>query len=640
MKKNFKYALMSAIAVVGVVSFSACSSNEEIVDNPDYNPETNSVKTTISLSISPNNGAATRQASNIVQADANFRGIGSILCIPSVGDIATTTSTTGKLSWEAITGFDGSSSNYKLYTNQEVAVGVDHFLFIGKAPYTSSTPAANLANGYTSNNLSDASTVGDIAVTPVSIVASDDVSTSNSSTKNWKYQSDALAAYLTTIANATGWSTSTNANLLGLYQQFIRETPNAGSAESVRLLLLDLYTKLQGLGDLSETPDAVRTNIVTAITAKATVSGSSAPYTLAWKDDNEWNATFPTNFGLPEGSAEYKWDTSLEPDAFVYITDGTLSAMATPIVNFVYPNELYYLTKTPLKATSSAVVTWPSNVADWTSQTWSTWDNAVQANSKNIALKYNVNYGTALLATTIKAEAATLYDNARKLDPNKVGDENAENNAIVVNDGVDQNPFELTGVLIGAQPSSVAWNFLPTTGTSAATFNKVVYDNTMNGTINVTTTANDTPNYTLVFDDYKAEAADVNICLEFKNKSGNSFYGKNGIILDGQTFYIVGKLKLTGDNPPASPIPEATGTNTDDALDTYFPSRALRAFIQDYTTTANFTITAGSAKGNGDGSLSEAVTTIPDLRTSSQNIGLSVDLEWKTGLTFDINLGQ
>lgn len=641
MKKNFKYALMSAIAVVGAVSFSACSSNEEIVDNPDYNPETNSVKTTISLSINPNNGAATRQTSDIVQASGSpFRGIGSILCIPSQGDIATTTSTTGKLTWADINAFDGSSSNYKLYANQEVAVGVDHFLFIGKVPYTSSTAAANLANGYTSNNLSSASTVGEIAVIPVSIVASDDVSTANATTKNWKSQSDALANYLTSIANAAGWSTSTNANLLGMYQQFTRTIPTAGSAKSISLLLGDLYTKLQGL-TLNETEAAIRGAIQTAIIAKATVAGSGS-YTVTLNSE-DWDNTFPTNFGLPEGSAEYTWNSSATTPAFEYITNGTLAALTTPIDNFVYPNELYYLTKTPLKATSSANVTWPSSVDNWTSETWASWTDAVEASSKNIALKYNVNYGSALLATTIKAGAATLYDNARQLDPDKVGVATAENNPIVVKDGdTEKNPFELTGVLIGAQPSSVAWNFLPTTGTSAATFNKVVYDNTMNGgSINVQTTANATPNYTLVFDDYKAEVADVNVCLEFKNNLTTSFYGKNGVILPGQTFYIVGKLNLTTSSPaPTNPIPTETTPNTDDELDTYFPSRALRAFIQDYTTTANFTITAGSAKGNGDGSLSEAVTTIPDLRTSSQNIGLSVDLEWKTGLRFDINLGQ
>lgn len=637
--KNF--ALMSAIALTGAVGFTACSSSDDITatNNPDYNPETNSVKTTISLSINPNNGSTTRQTSATVQESSDFRGIGSILCLPSTGDISTSTSTAGKLTWGDIAAFEPGSSNYKLYINQEVAVGVDHFLFIGKAPYTSSTPAANLANGYTSNNLSNASTVGDIAVTPVQIVASADITTSNTTSKNWKYQSDALVAYLNTIANATTtgaspkkWSESTNTNVLRWYQEFTRATPNAGSAESVRLFLLDLYTKLQGLS-LTGTEADIRTAIVNAITAKATITGASAPYTFAWKDDVEWDAAFPKNFGLPEGSAEYKWDTTLDPDAFVYITDGTLSAMTTPIENFVYPNELYYLTKTPLKATSNAIVTWPNNVTSWTNQTWDYWTDAVQANSKNIALKYNVNYGSALLATTVKADADVIYDNAIQLDPNSP----ATNNAITVNDGgTEKKPFQLTGVLIGAQPTSAAWNFLPSTG---ASFTKVIYDNTMNGTIDVQTTANTTPNYTLAFDDYKAETSDVNICLEFKNNSGSSFYGKNGIILPGQTFYIVGKLNLT--NPtPTNPIPTDATPHTDEELDTYIPNRDLRAFIQDYTTTANFTITAGTATGNGDGSLANAVTTIPDLRTSSQTIGLSVDLSWKPGLTFNVNLGQ
>lgn len=643
MKTMKNLALMGAIALTSAVGFTACSSSDDITatNNPDYNPETNSVKTTISLSINPNNGSTTRQAGNTVQ-NTGFRGIGSILCLPSIGDIEATTSTSGKLSWDNITGFDGSSSNYKLYANQDVAVGVDHFLFIGKAIGTTTEVTDKLANGYTANTLSTATTVGGITVSPVSIVASDDISTSNSTTKNWKYQSDALAAYLTSIANATGWAATTNASLQNMYQEFTRTGGgvttiyNAGSAESIRLLLVDLLNKLSGVsGD--ESVSTIKTAIKTAIEVSATVSGTAPNITVTWKSGLAWANNFPKNFGLPEGSAEYKWDTSLEPDAFVYITDGTLSAVATPINKFVYPNELYYLTKTPLRATSNAIVNWPSSVTDWTSQEWSSWTSGVQANSKNIALKYNVNYGSALLATTVKAGAATLYDNARLLDPDKKNNANAVNNSIEVKTGeTENNPFTLTGIIIGAQPSSVAWNFLPS---STASFDQVVYDNTMNGTINVQTTANATPNYTLLFDDYRATLEDVNICLEFKSNLATAFYGKNGVILPGQTFYIVGKLNLT--NPaPTNPIPTDATPGTDEELDTYIPNRDLRAFIQDYTTTANFTITAGTASGNGDGSLANAVTTIPDLRTSSQTIGLSVDLEWKSGLTFNVNLGQ
>ena len=66
----------------------------------------------------------------------------------------------------------------------------------------------------------------------------------------------------------------------------------------------------------------------------------------------------------------------------------------------------------------------------------------------------------------------------------------------------------------------------------------------------------------------------------------------------------------------------------------------LRAFIQDFTTTAQFVITAGSADGTTPGSLTKAMSTIPDLRASSQTIGLSVDLTWRTGITYSSNLGE
>ena len=80
MKKMKNFALMSAIALTSAVGFTACSSSNDVAEtNPNYNPETNLVKTTISLSINPNSEATTRQAGNTVQASGNFRGIGSIL---------------------------------------------------------------------------------------------------------------------------------------------------------------------------------------------------------------------------------------------------------------------------------------------------------------------------------------------------------------------------------------------------------------------------------------------------------------------------------------------------------------------------------------------------------------------------------
>jgi hypothetical protein len=49
--------------------------------------------------------------------------------------------------------------------------------------------------------------------------------------------------------------------------------------------------------------------------------------------------------------------------------------------------------------------------------------------------------------------------------------------------------------------------------------------------------------------------------------------------------------------------------------------------MQDYVTTANFKI--------GVNSLKHAYLTVPDLRSSSVTLGLSVDVKWETGLIFD-----
>lgn len=59
-------------------------------------------------------------------------------------------------------------------------------------------------------------------------------------------------------------------------------------------------------------------------------------------------------------------------------------------------------------------------------------------------------------------------------------------------------------------------------------------------------------------------------------------------------------------------------------------------------TTANFTIQQnikdGTSNPNQDKGLGAAYNVIPDLRTPALSIGLSVDLTWQNGLTFDVDL--
>ena len=109
--------------------------------------------------------------------------------------------------------------------------------------------------------------------------------------------------------------------------------------------------------------------------------------------------------------------------------------------------------------------------------------------------------------------------------------------------------------------------------------------------------------------------------------SNEEFFGVDGRIAPGQKFYLVAKLD-PNDNAAGG---TASGSITwPEASKSNFPATGVnRVFIQDYTTTANFTIN----------SLKNAYVTIPDLRASKLQLGLSVDLTWQNGLTFDVPLG-
>lgn len=162
--------------------------------------------------------------------------------------------------------------------------------------------------------------------------------------------------------------------------------------------------------------------------------------------------------------------------------------------------------------------------------------------------------------------------------------------------------------MIGGQPSSVDWKYEPAT---AETFANTIYDKEMNGSMVAKHEASaSNANYTLVFDNKKSDTqSPVYVTIELENNSGQAFYGKDGIIQKNTKFYLVGQLN-----------PNKTGLTN--------PNSVNRVFMQDYVTTANFNIT----------DLKSAYNCIPDLRTSGINVGLAVDLDWKSGITFDVNI--
>lgn len=93
MKKNFRFAFVGAIALLGAVGISSCSSSsDEVIDNPDYNPETNIVKTEFTISLPNNVVSKTRMSSTDVQnaGYTDFRGMTSIFLLPFSTTVTTT----------------------------------------------------------------------------------------------------------------------------------------------------------------------------------------------------------------------------------------------------------------------------------------------------------------------------------------------------------------------------------------------------------------------------------------------------------------------------------------------------------------------------------------------------------------------
>jgi len=76
-KKNFLYAMMSAIAFAGTFGFTACSSTDDVAEvenNPTYDPVAKSVTTQFVLNVSSATNA-TRMTATTVQQNHNFRGM-------------------------------------------------------------------------------------------------------------------------------------------------------------------------------------------------------------------------------------------------------------------------------------------------------------------------------------------------------------------------------------------------------------------------------------------------------------------------------------------------------------------------------------------------------------------------------------
>lgn len=374
----------------------------------------------------------------------------------------------------------------------------------------------------------------------------------------------ALANYMTSIANTPGWSTTTVPTLKSYYLDFIRMGSEgaglmSGAAANIKAFVAALKALLTG-------SDALSTAIIANIDG-TNISGND----------------YPRSLGLPDGAAAIRWTGS----QFEVKTTTTQLDNINGINRYTYPAELMFFVDSPIRTSEEEVskTVYQENTETWDAflNTYYKGSTAVNTNTKAVAVKNPIQYGVAKLDLTLTGMSTTLKDAKDEVVPN-----------------TSMTTLPLTGVIIGGQ-HTVGFNMKPQEPQTDVD-GRFIYETTVDAT-NLATEGYKTS--TLVLQSYDNEK--VPVILEFENKTGQAFTGKDGTVYPETRFYLIGMIDPTG---------KGTG------------DYANRVFTQDYTTTMSMSVT----------SLAKAYTCMPDLLAPRLEIGVQVVTKWIQATTTNVEL--
>ena len=494
--------------------------NEDDVSNVGIQEQLNLV-----LSIGET-GNATRQGLDVIQDEGQtFRGLQGLLVIPFSTDDAPVTADDEPLLSEV----SGNNANkvegrYYYYLDKcTMSRGTNRVLVYGQAA-TISGKEASVQNGKLETTLTGRMLPADITFNLQSIRNISDVHD----------DAKALADYMTTIANTSGWSTTDNASLKALYLDFINADSKgsglmAGSAANVKAYVADLKTQLETIGgDLSD-------DIIANIDAEA----------KSCLNNGYPSAT--TSLGLPDGAAALRWTGS----EFSVRTQATTLDNINGIIRYTYPAELWYYA-------NSGIFTSREEVAKTTYQGVA-WNNlltdhyqagrSVMNDTRSVAVEDPLQYGICRLQMTLGTIPATMKD--------------SKNQDVSI---VSMDRMPLKAVIIGGQ-HTVGFDFKPM-GESSDVDTRFIYDPIVGttGTVN-----------TLVLQSYDGEK--VPVVLEFENKTEQKFAGKDGIIYPDTKFYLIAQIDPANLTEPVN--------KPDD-----YDDIKKRVFTQDHTTEMTMKVTS------------------------------------------------
>lgn len=609
MKKFRFFSFASAMLLASAAGMVSCSSDS--IEPTGGSGATGQVVKTqfyINIPYKGNNGSISTRMTDVNTQNtgdnsANFLGMVNTQMYAFKGEPGTTGNITSVKAIPIGDAADASSKDEwrNVYRDIAIPVGTKDLLLYARADKKSKNnfQAGYLSNPYEStttdatelsalnfaltevNKDKDFSTEGADILNALNLVANTNVTKPGATTTiNWSE-----------IDNSDLGTANERSALKERYNKFIALT--SGSAKSVQLLIENLKKVINGITGVEDDKlmaNAIVTNCTTALS-------------------NLENKDFPRNLNLPDGVAKVKWNDINKAFEYVNVNSTVSTGNLIDYTTITYPSELAYYVSSPVKVSDNEITAvkdlpkydkWIGNTADWTG-----YGDAVESSTRFVALQKPVLYGVASLKSTVKCASNTLIDNAKDK-----GQYESDNSI-----AVDDTSFPITGILIGGQPKQVAWNFEAAKTVTTNEFKYTIYDWDMNKGANLTATVTGTaePNYTLVLDNKDNSATSQNkvyITIELENNASD-FFGADGLIPKGSKFYMVGEL-----DPYASGITQPTGETLD------------HVFVKDHTTIANFTIN----------NLKKAYNHIPDMRSSKINVGLAVDLSWKEGITFDVDI--
>lgn len=589
MKYFNQFTGFSALLLAGTMGFAACSSDDEVADvNPSY--DGSSVKTQFAINI-PANSTKSRMTSGKAQEGGVFLGMQDIKLIPMT--LSGSEKAEDKdlhaaqdLSNITKTGWDNSTIHAKMYNNVEMALGVNHAVFYGAAIYESEADETGLTYN------TPGTKVGDITFNLVSPYISTEVTN--------------IQAYLLDIINGvdgvltTGAATSAGVQTL---QEVYRGQYTgsqyrviAGSSAKILAMLQDLYNSCEK-GKKDDSAHATEyDNVMTKIDYYFIVEGTETNRTLTYDTTVSGYVTnadnYPACAKIPQGAVAIQFNGTAT--AFAYTTSDINAGSnfnMTNVANYRKPASLNYFVETPVKTLDSEwLATNLSSADSWANVVDVYTGNKVTSSTRSMILEKPVQYGVADLEAKVIASGDKLQDESGA--EKTIGDK-----------------LKITGILIGGQ-KDVAWNFKPSGATEY-----VVYDGKFAGSSAVlgTEIASAKANQTLLLE--TPAATNVKVAIEFENNMGD-FYGMDHMLISkGTKFYLIADLKPL---KPGDSGNQNTGVTT----------KATSVFQQDYKTTARFTV----------GSLKNAYSVVPDLRSPKLEFGLSVDLKWETGMDFEVTV--